>query len=104
MSGGNFEYKQWNIHETAEEIERLIATNDDKTPDEWGNSKGYGYPPEIIAKFKETAHTLHQAAEMMQRVDRLVSGDDSPECLLDQWEKEVRPYWQDAAESLQNDL
>lgn len=93
MSGGHFDYNQWRVHEAAEDIEKLIASNDDETLDEWGQKKGYGYPPEIIERFKEAAHTLHQAAEMMQRVDWLVSGDDSPECLLRRWKDEVRSYW-----------
>ncbi len=93
MSGGHFGYSQWQIHESAEDIERLIASNDDQTPDKWGDPKGYGLPPDILAKFSEAAHTLHQAAEMMQRVDWLVSGDDGQEGFRLRWAKEVRPYW-----------
>lgn len=94
MSGGHFDHPQWHIHEAAEDIERLIATNDDKTPNEWGDPKGRGYPPAIIAKFREAAHTLHQAAEMLQRVDWLVSDDDGPETFMERWESEVRPYYE----------
>lgn len=93
MSGGHFEYNQYRVREIAEGIERLIATNDDETNNEWGERKGYGFPPGVIERFKEAAHTLNQAADMAQRVDWLVSGDDSEDSFLSRWDKEVRPYW-----------
>ena len=96
MSGGHFNYSQYKIREIAEDIERLIAANDDKTPDEWGSPKGYGFPPEIIERLRETAHTLEQAADMAQRVDRLLWGADGEESFLSRWEEDVRPYWQQA--------
>lgn len=93
MSGGHFEYGQYRIREIAEDIERLVATNDDQTKNEWGDPKGRGYPPEVIEKFKEAAHTLERAADMAQRVDWLVSGDDGEDSFMRRWEKEVRPSW-----------
>ena len=32
MSGGHFDYRQYQIHEMAETIERLIETNDELPP------------------------------------------------------------------------
>ncbi len=93
MSGGHFEYSQYRVREIAEDIERLIASNDDETLDEWGQRKGRGYPPEIVDRFREAAHTLERAADMAQRVDWLVSGDDGPESFMKRWDKEVRPPW-----------
>lgn len=93
MSGGHFEYNQYRVREIAEDIERLIANNDDETKNEWGERKGYGFSPDIIERFKEAAHTLYQAADMTQRVDWLVSGDDGEGSFFARWEKEVRPYW-----------
>ena len=93
MSGGHFDHNQYRIREIAEDIERLIANNDDETLNEWGAKKGRQYPPEIIERFKEAAHTLEQAADMAQRVDWLVSGDDGDESFLTRWKKEVRDSW-----------
>lgn len=93
MSGGHFEYSQWQVHEAAEDIERQIAINDSTELNEWGVTKGHNYSPEVIERFKEAAHTIHQAAEMMQRVDWLLSGDDGPDSFLRRWKEEVRPYW-----------
>lgn len=93
MSGGHFNYNQYLVSDIAEDIERLIATNDDETKNAWGEKKGHGFSPEIIERFKEAAHTLRQAAEMAERVDWLVSGDDGEDSFMSRWDEEVRPYW-----------
>ena len=93
MSGGHFQYQQHRIEDIAVEIDELIGSNDDQSLDEWGQRRGNNYQPEIIEKFREAAHTLRQSAEMAQRVDWLVSGDDGEESFMRRWRKEVRPYY-----------
>jgi hypothetical protein len=94
MSGGHFQYQQYRIEDIAVEIDEVIKSNDDESLDEWGQRRGNGYPPEIIQKFREAAHTLRQAAEMAQRIDWLISGDDGEDCFLRRWDKEVRDYYE----------
>jgi hypothetical protein len=89
MSGGHFDYKQHQVREIAEDIERLIATNGKKDADGWGHE----YSPAIIEKFKEAAHTLERAADMAQRVDWLVCGDDGDDSFMSRWKSEVRAPW-----------
>jgi hypothetical protein len=93
MSGGHFDYAQYRINDIAVEIDEVIKSNDGKTLDEFGWEEGNEYSPEIIEKFKEAAHTLRQAQEMAQRVDWLLSGNDSEDNFLRRWDKEVRGYW-----------
>ena len=95
MSGGHFNYAQYRINDIAVEIDEVIESNNDQTPNEWGGKKGNEYPPAIIEKFKEAAHTLRQAQEMAQRVDWLLSGDDGEDSFLRRWDEEVRGYWKD---------
>jgi len=95
MSGGHFDYNQYRIQDIADGIERLIANNEDDTLNEFGDPKGRHYPPEVIERFKEAAHTLRQAAEMAQQVDWLVSDDYGPESFLKHWEQSVPPYYGD---------
>ena len=76
MSGGHFQYKQWEIGNIADEVEQLILTNDSEEKDEWGDRKGYHYTPETIEEFKKSLVLLRQAYVYAQRIDWLVSGDD----------------------------
>jgi hypothetical protein len=94
MSGGHFDYQQYRIEDIAVEIDEVIKSNDDESLDKWGQRRGNNYPPEIIEKFREAAHTLRQAAEMTQRMDWLLSGDDGEDCFLRRWDKEVRDYYE----------
>ena len=96
MSGGHFQYQQYRIEDIAVEIDEMIESNDDETLDQYGGRRGNGYPTKIIEKFKEAAHTLRQAAEMAQRVDWLVSGDDGEDSFMHRWENEVRHSWQNS--------
>jgi hypothetical protein len=93
MSGGHFQYKQYEIEAIAIEIDDMIVKNDEESKDQYGEYRKNNYPTEIIEKFKEASHTLKQAAEMAQRVDWLVSSDDGEKSFITRWAKEVRPYW-----------
>ena len=84
MSGGHFEYKQYNIEEIAREIDRLIRENNDK--DEFGYSRDCS--PETLEKFRLAAETCRRAAGMAQRVDWLVSSDDSEETFHERWKED----------------
>lgn len=90
MSGGHFDYQQYRFGYIADEIDTLIENNGSQELDDYGQTVGRFYPPEIIEKFREASHWLRRAGEMAQRVDWLVSGDDGPECFIRRWEKEVR--------------
>ena len=94
MSGEYFDYKQYRIEDIAVEIDEAIELNDDETLNECGQRRGNGYPPEIIEKFREAAHTLRQAAEMAQRVDWLLSGDEDENAFLRRWDIKVRDYYE----------
>lgn len=93
MSGGFFDYQQHRLEDMARDIDRLVARNGTSYADD--PSLEVHYPPDIIERFKETAHILRQAAEMAQRVDYLLSADDGEDTFRERWAKEVRPYWVD---------
>lgn len=76
MSGGHFQYKQWEIGNIADEVEQLIITNDSEELDRWGDRKGCHFNPETIEEFKKGLILLRQAYVYAQRIDWLVSGDD----------------------------
>lgn len=89
MSGGYFDYRQFQFEDIAREIDRLISKNDCTDKDEWGDEMGNHYPIDIIKKFKETAYELRRVAAMVNRIDYLVEEDDGEDEFRKRWEKEV---------------
>lgn len=89
MSGGHFDYQQHRIGDIADEIDSLIASNDDDSDNGFGGTVGNHYPNEVIERFKTASRTLRLAQEMAHRVDWLVSSDDSEESFLQRWDTEI---------------
>ena len=88
MSGGRFGYLQFQFGEIVESIRSTIANNDLDGKDEWGGTIGWHLPPDIIAKFAETADAVERAAKMVTRVDWLLSGDDGEDSFRRRWTEE----------------
>jgi hypothetical protein len=89
MSGGHFEYKQYDISGISREIERLIKNNNSVKTDGYGRKVGREYSDETIQKFKTAVDILSQAAIMAQRIDWLVSGDDGEETFHQRWDEDL---------------
>lgn len=79
MSGGHFDYVQYNIDRIADEVEQLILTNGKIEKDEYGGWSGHDFSKKTIEEFKRGLILLKQAAIYAQRIDWLVSGDDGEE-------------------------
>lgn len=90
MSGGHFSYQQYNIWQIAEEIQNVIDNNNDESLNEWGDRRGRGYSPEVIAKLQEGVRALKTAYVYAHRIDWLLSDDDGEESFLKRLEKELR--------------
>lgn len=90
MSGGHFDYQQYNIGRIADDIQLLIDNNDSKETNQWGDRIGHGYQPEVIERFKEAVAVLHKAQIYAQRIDWLVSGDDGENSFMVRLEEELR--------------
>jgi hypothetical protein len=76
MSGGHFQYKQYEFGYIADEVEQLIITNGSQEKDQWGYNKHCEFTPETIEEFKRGLEIMRQAQIYAQRIDWLVSGDD----------------------------
>ena len=90
MSGVFFDYAQYRMEDIAAKIDDLISENDSTEKDSFGENVSYHFPPKIIERFRQAAHTIRRAQEMAQRVDWLVSGDDGEESFMSRWDNEVR--------------
>jgi hypothetical protein len=77
MSGGTFDYKQYNIREIADDIEQIIEHN------------SYQFPDDIIKEFKTGVDILRKAHVYAQRIDYLVSGDDGEESFRERLKEEL---------------
>jgi hypothetical protein len=77
MSGGTFDYKQYNIREIADDIEQIIEHN------------SYQFPDDIIEEFKTGIDILRKAHVYAQRIDYLVSGDDGEESFRERLKEEL---------------
>jgi hypothetical protein len=64
MSGGHFDYSQYKINDIANSVEQLISENTE-------------YCEETIHEFRIGLDMIKKAAIYAQRIDWLVSGDDS---------------------------
>lgn len=101
MSGGHFQYNQHRIEDIADEIENILAHNDDPpgTPDDWDTPIGHGYKPRTAARLKLAAATLRLAAEMAQRADWLICGDDGEESFATRFDHNIAPHIEQAKEA-----
>lgn len=89
MSGGYFEYKQYDIGYMSDEVEQLIRTNLDETLNAWGDPNGRHYGPETIQRFEEAVKALRLAATYAQRIDWLVCGDDGEDTFHERLKAEL---------------
>ena len=107
MSGGAFDYKQYNISMIADEIEQTIErsgrpkTREELKDELWyerdldwykehpEDLNHYKYPDEVIEKFKEGVDILRKAHVYAQRIDWLISGDDGEESFLKRLKEEL---------------
>lgn len=81
MSGGRFDYIQYRFQEIVETIEYEIEHNEE-------------FNQETIEEFKKGVDLINQAHVYLQRIDWLLSGDDSEdsfhERLLDDLSKIIK--------------
>lgn len=90
MSGGHFEYLQFQFEGVADEINRLIETNKSEKITSYGTPEGLFYSDEVIEKFKEGEEFCRKAAIYVQRIDWLVSGDDGEDSFLSRLEEDLK--------------
>ncbi len=82
MSGGAFEYKQYVLHDIADQIQNVIDNNDSTEKNQWGDTIGRCYPPAVIEELAIGVRMLRLAAVYAHRVDYLLSGDDGEDSFL----------------------
>ena len=82
MSGGHFNYSQNRINDVVEHLEYLLD-------DEEAQERRDTYSDATLQKFKEAADILKKAFVYTQRIDWLLSGDDSEETFHERLEEDL---------------
>ena len=77
MSGGYFRHQQCQFALIADEIQRLIDSNESDETNRWGDPVGRNYEPATIVEFQHCIAHLRLAAIYTRRIDWLLSNDDS---------------------------
>lgn len=106
MSGGHWEYVQHRFTDVYEELESIIARNGkprsekELKEDRWRDEEWYEkypedkfhhkYSDEHIKIFKEAIYTIKKAQIYIQRLDWMLSDDDSDESFLERLESDLK--------------
>jgi Na+/phosphate symporter len=80
VSGGHFDYNQFNIESVADEIDSLVEKN---------AAGQYQFSDETIEKFRQAEKLVRRAAAMVQRIDWLVSDDDGEDTFHARWKEDM---------------
>lgn len=82
MSGGHFDYNQYQISDIADQIERdLIRIG---TKNDYGDI--FEIPDDISDKMLETIALLRKCEKMVQAIDWYMSGDTGDDSFREEWE------------------
>lgn len=82
MSGGAFDYKQYQIGYIADQIEEYLYKCKNRIQKDWtfnDNPQYFEEPEDIQNLMREAVAVLRTAQVYAQRVDWYLSGDDGPE-------------------------
>ena len=102
MSGGHFDYRQYDIEYIADNIEQEVITSGKPIPrNRWKywqferftehpeEAVNYAYPEPVLRRLEEAVYALKRAQIYAQRVDWLLSGDDGEESFEERLQKEL---------------
>ena len=79
MSGGFFDYSRYQVNSIADAIEKVIQSNHLATVNTYGDQVGHFFSDHTITEFNQAVILLRTATVYAQRIDWLLSGDDSEE-------------------------
>lgn len=94
MSGGYFEYKQYEFSNIADSIEQVLIDWEAKKKSEYGDSIKWDFTdPQTILELVNAMNICRQAVIYAQRVDWLLSGDDSEKSFHKRLKEDMKKLW-----------
>lgn len=97
MSGGYFNYNQYEMEDIARNIEEILEMNRNPVTEE---SSYYQFSPEILAKFQQAKEFVEIASKMVHRIDWLLSADDGPDSFMKRWNEDLKDRLEKLKETL----
>lgn len=80
MSGGRFDYKQYDLQYISDSIEQVIHEFERGDKSEWGDYPKWDFKnPQTITEFRKAIELLKIAQIYAGRIDWLLSADDGEE-------------------------
>jgi len=89
MSGGHFDYKQYEFQYIVDEIENIVKENGKEKKDEYGYDIGTDFPKEVIQYFVQGIKTIKQAQAYTHEIDWFLSGDTDNESFLERLKEKL---------------
>lgn len=90
MSGGYFDYKQYQLGYIADAIEQVIIDYREDKEDSYGDKIRDRYTEAEIEKFQEAVYFIEKAQIYAHRIDWLLSGDDGTDSFFRRLEEELK--------------
>ena len=81
----------------ADQIEQIIRNNDSTEVNEWGDPVSRGLQPQTILYMRAAVDRLRRAAIYAQRIDWMLSGDDSENTFHERLKEDLDEYDQQCA-------
>jgi hypothetical protein len=81
LSGGYFDYKQYEIECIADEIARIVEIND--------TEDGHGFNEKILNELKNGVKLLRKSVIYAQRIDWLLEGDDDEKSFIERLKEDL---------------
>lgn len=85
MSGGHFDYKQYDIGQIADSIDQLIINNNKLNEYNYANN----FSEKTLNQFRRGTDLCKKAQIFAQRIDWLVSGDDDEESFYNRLKEDL---------------
>lgn len=89
MSGGFFDYKQYQLGYIADSIEQVIINYREDKDDSYGEKIRNRYTEAEIEKFEEAVYLIEKAQIYAHRIDWLLSGDDGTDSFFRRLEHDL---------------
>lgn len=90
MSGGAFNYKQYELGYIADHIEQIIYDYDNDKMNSWDRPVRDTYTKPEIDTFRQAVYFIRKAQIYAHRIDWLISGDDGTDSFFSRLENDLK--------------